>query len=61
MQMAEATFGSRALNAHRLGMMIQVSSELVKDAGVDMSTFLSEAFAEQFASPKKMHFSMVTA
>lgn len=56
MQMAEATFGSRALNVHRLGMMIQVSTELVKDAGMDMSTFLSEAFAEQFASAEENAF-----
>ena len=56
LQMAEAAFGSRALNVHRLGMMIQVSSELVKDAGVDMSAFLSEAFAEQFASAEEAAF-----
>lgn len=54
--MAKATFDNRVLKAHKLDMMVQVCEDLVKDAGVDMKAFLSEAFAEQIASAEEDAF-----
>ena len=55
-QLAEASFSSVRFKQHKLGMMIQVSNELIKDGGVDLSAFLAEAFAEQIASAEENAF-----
>ena len=55
-QLAEASFSSIRFRQHKLGMMIQVSNELVNDGGVDIPAFLSEAFAEQIASTEENAF-----
>lgn len=55
-QLAEASFSSVRFKQHKLGMMIQVSNELIKDGGVDMSAFLAETFAEQIASAEENAF-----
>jgi len=55
-QLAEASFSNMRFKQHKLGMMIQVSNELVKDGGVDMPAFLSETFAEQIASAEEKAF-----
>ena len=55
-QLAEASFSSVRFKQHKLGMMIQVSNELINDGGVDMPAFLSESFAEQIASTEENAF-----
>ena len=55
-QLAEAAFSGVRFKQHKLGMMIQVSNELINDGGVDMPAFLSEAFAEQIASTEENAF-----
>ena len=55
-QLSEASFSGVRFKQHKLGMMIQVSNELINDGGVDVSTFLSEAFAEQIASTEEDAF-----
>ena len=55
-QQASVSFANVRFKQHKLGMMIQVSSELDKDGGIDMATFLSEAFAEQIASAEENAF-----
>lgn len=56
MQLASATFSNKRLKPHKLGLMIQVSHELLSDAGVDIPAFLAEAFAEQVASAEEDAF-----
>lgn len=56
LQMGEAVFNSVSLRSHKLGLMLLVSNELLKDSGVDMETFLAEAFAEQIASTEEEAF-----
>ena len=55
-QLAEASFSAVRFKQHKLGMMIQLSNELINDGGVDVPTFLSEAFAEQIASTEEDAF-----
>jgi len=53
---AETAFSNVRFTNHKLGMMIQASNESVADGGIDMTTFLSEAFGEQIASAEENAF-----
>ena len=52
----ETAFTNVRFTNHKLGMMVQASNESVADGGIDMTTFLSEAFGEQIASAEENAF-----
>ena len=56
LSMAEASVSVLRLKAHKLGIMLRISSELANDAGVDMSAFLADAFARQMAAAEEDAF-----
>lgn len=52
----DTTFDTRTLKQHKLGVMIQVTDALAKDAGVDIQRFLAETFARSIAGAEEQAF-----
>lgn len=52
----DTTFDTRTLKQHKLGVMIQVTDALAKDAGVDIQRFLAETFARSIAGTEEQAF-----
>ena len=52
----DTTFDTRTLKQHKLGVMVQVTEALAKDAGVDIQRFLAETFARSIAGVEEQAF-----
>lgn len=52
----DTTFDTRTLKQHKLGVMVQVTEALAKDAGVDIREFLARLFAQSIAGAEEQAF-----
>ena len=52
----DTAFDTRTLKQHKLGVMIQVTDALAKDAGVDIREFLAGLFAQSIAGAEEQAF-----
>lgn len=53
---ATATFSQKVLSAHKLGLLIKVSEELLQDSAFDMQAYLAGEFADAVAAKEEEAF-----
>ncbi len=53
---SDTAFGQTSLDAHKLGRIIKVSEELIRDAFFDLQSYIATAFGKSFGMAEEMSF-----